>query len=599
MRASPDRQDIKERVRAANDIVELVGQYVKLRRVGGNWQGLCPFHHEKTPSFNVNPERQNFYCFGCHEGGDVFTFIQEMEGVSFPEAVEFLGRRAGIEVRDLRRRDSGEDRKDVFYRINQSAADFYRRILKREASGDPARQYLRDRGLSEETLERFALGYAPQSWRLLHDHLGRQGFPAEKVLELGLVKAKSSGPGQYDLFRGRVIFPVRAVGGRVLGFGARVLDDSLPKYVNSSDSTVYSKKNILYGLDLAWREIRRRKMAVLVEGYFDVISLHQAGIPQAVAVCGTAFTREQARILKRYADRVCVVTDGDSAGLKAAIKASELLLIEGVEPLVATMDPGEDPDSSVRREGGEAFRSRLRDAPHFFDFLRDLVAKRGGRPEEKERAVRRALETLTVFAEGDLHLRTLLERLSASFEVEMPVLLRAWREIRRGPAAGKAAKSGEPDGGSSEEKGSREEKLLLSLLLDEESGREEVLQLLDVEDFTDPRLGRIFGTLRQLGRKPGLRDLDRLFPDAGAARLVHELSFLRPSPGGEWVRPAALRLKLSGLLERNRDFQGRAEALELAGEKVPAELLDEWRHLGEKIRSLRKELDRSLGKKGA
>ncbi len=599
MSASPGRQDTKERVRDASDIVELVGQYVKLRRVGSNWQGICPFHHEKTPSFNVNPERQNFYCFGCHKGGDVFTFIQEMEGVSFPEALKFLGKRAGIEVEDLRRKGSGEDRKDVFYRINQSVVEFYHRILQKEAAGEPARSYLKKRGLSEETLENFALGYAPQSWRLLHDHLGKQGFPAEKVRELGLVRAKSSGPGHYDLFRGRVIFPVKAVGGRILGFGARVLDDSLPKYVNSSDSPVYSKKSILYGLDQAWREIRRQKLAVLVEGYFDVISLHEAGIPLAVAVCGTAFTREQARLLKRYTERVCVVTDGDSAGLKAAVKASGILLVEGLEPTVAAMEPGEDPDSSIRKEGGERFRDRLRDAPHFFDFLREFVARRGDRPEEKERAIRNVLETLTAFSDGDLHLLTLLERLSGAFDVEIPVLKRALGEIRRQPGAGPAAAKDLGEETVEEDDGRPEEKALLALLLGDGAGRDTALELLDAEDFTDPRLSRIFSILRQLGRVPRAEDLDSLFPDPGAARQVHELSFLDVSRQGDWVRPAALRLKLSGLLERNRDFQGRVQALELAGESVPAELLEEWRHLGERIRSLREELDRSLSKEGA
>jgi DNA primase len=598
MSASPGSQDTKERIRDASDIVELVGQYVKLRRVGSNWQGLCPFHHEKTPSFNVNPERQNFYCFGCHEGGDVFTFIQEMEGVSFPEALEFLGKRAGIEVEDLRRRGSGEDRKDAFYRINQSAGEFYHRILMREDSGEPARNYLKRRGLSDETLEKFSLGYAPQSWRLLHEHLGKQGFPAEKVLELGLVRSKSSGPGHYDLFRGRVIFPVKAVGGRDLGFGARVLDDSLPKYINSSDSPVYTKKGILYGLDQAWREIRRQKLAVLVEGYFDVISLHEAGIPIAVAVCGTAFTSEQARLLKRYTDQVCVVTDGDSAGLKASIKASATLLVAGIEPTVAAMDSGEDPDSSIRKEGVERFQERLRDAPHYFDFLRAFVARRGDKPEEREKAIRNVLETLTAFPDGDLHLRTLLERLSGSFDVEIPMLKRALGEIRRGPSR-KFASADESSDESVEERGNPEEKALLAILLDEGQGRNAAIELLEGSDFSDPRLARIFNSLQQLGRVPSAEDLGRLFPDQGAARQVHELSFLGVSRDGAWVRPAAFRLKLSGLLERNRDFQGRVEALELAGEKVPADLLEEWRHLGERIRTLREDLDRSLGKKGA
>jgi len=286
--------------------------------------------------------------------------------------------------------------------------------------------------------------------------------------------------------------------------------------------------------------------------------------------------------------------------LRKVYEATGLGLGSGLEEAVSRLEAGEDPDSAMRKEGEERFRQRLREAPHYFDFLRGLVVGRGDRPEEKERAVRSALETLTAFGDDDLHLKTLLERLSESFGVEMPVLRRALGEIRRTPSGGAAGKEARLEiAETGEEDGKPEEKALLALLLSEGQGREMVLELLDAGDFADPRLSRIFGTLKHLGRVPTVEDLGRLFPDPGTSRLVHELSFLEVSRQGAWVRPAALRLKLAGLLERNRDFQGRVEALELAGDGLPAELLEEWRHLGERIRTLRKELDQSLKQEGA
>ncbi len=602
---SKDFGDFKERVREATEIVELVGQYLKLRRVGSNWQGLCPFHHENTPSFNVNQERQNFYCFGCHKGGDVFSFAMEQEGLEFREALEFLANRAGIPIERRPGSGEGQSRKDLFQRINESSSEFYAKQLASASQAGPARDYLKRRGISPESVEKFQLGFAEQSWRQLFQHLQSRSFEPERCEEVGLIRRKSSGPGYYDTFRNRVIFPVRSVAGRVLGFGARVMDDSLPKYINSADSPVYTKKAILYGLDLAWREIRRSKFAVLVEGYFDVISLHQSGIPEAVAACGTAFSSDQAKLLGRYTDRVCVITDGDAAGQKAAVKAAGILMTVGLRPSVLSLPDGEDPDSMVQAEGGESFRRRIRQAPEYFRYMRELVAGRGDKPAERERAIRRVLDDLTAFPEGDLHLESLMDELSDVFGVDRAVLVRALRETRqsspgRDAPSRKAKRSEEPAAPEAadpeSESQERREKLMLAMLLREGPGREVVLELLAPEHFADPLRARIFSTLAALGRVPASEELGELFPDPAAAGTVHELTFLdRPEGSGQqWVRTSALRLKLKRMLDLNRDFQGRVQAMELAGEELQADLMAEWRHVGEAIRALRAEIERIL-----
>jgi DNA primase len=592
-----DFGDLKERIRAATDIVELVGQYLKLRRGGSNWVGLCPFHNEKTPSFNVNPQRQNYYCFGCHNGGDVFSFVMHQEGLEFRESLEFLAKRAGIPYDSSFKGSGGGSRQELLARINESSAEFYHKLLVDSPQGERALEYLSRRGISRESIEAFQIGFAEQAWRQLSEHLHRSEFPMEACLEVGLVKKKSSGSGHYDTFRNRIIFPIRSVAGRVLGFGARVMDDSLPKYINSADSAVYTKKRVLYGLDRTWREIRKQKLALLVEGYFDVISLHQEGLPLAVASCGTAFSEDQAKLLGRYSDRMCIVTDGDNAGRRAAVKVAGLCLQKGGRPRIASLEAGEDPDSIIRKIGKEALSEQLSRAPEYFEYMRQLVQVRGDKPVDRERAIRRLLEDLATFADGDLHLESLLEELSTVFGVEIRVLKRALREVRRPERKrrgdGKDAEGDQGEGKREPSKSDSREKILLRILLDGGTEREKILKILSPEHFTDPLRARIFTTLATLGRVPKPAELGELFPDPAASAAVNELTFLElPKQGQQnWARTGALRLKLQALLELNRDFQGRVQAMELAGESVPPDLLSEWRHVGESIRELRSEID--------
>jgi DNA primase len=408
------------------DIQEVVSSYVTLRRSGANWQGLCPFHAEKTPSFNVNPPRQFYHCFGCGVGGDVISFVQRIEGLSFPEAVRRLAERYGIEITEeapTPEQDFARRRNEQLLRINQVAAEFYHGILMddEDSRGRPAREYLKRRGYGRETAERFLLGYAPQGWEALTSHLAQKGFDAELVRQLGLIRPGKQGRGDYDLFRQRLIFPIHSARGDVAAFGARVLDQSLPKYINSPESPVYHKSAVLYGYHQAREAMRRADEAIVVEGYFDVLALHRVGMTQAVATCGTALTAEHARLLKRFATRVVLLFDQDDAGRKATFRAMEALLPEGLTVVSAVLPEGDDPDSLLVREGVRAFRARIDAARPVFDlFIDERLALRGdsvqGRARAAEDVVAR-LGSIPSEIERDLYIQELAQKTGVDLQL--------------------------------------------------------------------------------------------------------------------------------------------------------------------------------------
>lgn len=356
-------EEIIQEIRERSDIVEVVGSYLPLKRSGANHLGLCPFHGEKTPSFNVNSTRQIFHCFGCGVGGNVFSFLMQIEGLAFPEAVRRLGERVGVEVpeqeispAEQRRREEQER----LVRVNEVACDFYHQILLEAPEGAQARSYLRQRGYDGEVARRFRLGFAPESWDALAKHLDQKGFDPELARDrLGLLRPGREGRGDIDLFRRRLLFPIFDLRGQVAAFGGRVLDDSLPKYINSPESPIYHKGRTLFGLYQAREAMRREREGIVVEGYFDQLALARAGFDNAVASCGTALTEEHARLLKRYCERLVLLFDQDSAGQKATWRAMDVLLAEGLPAAVVTLDAGEDPDSFLARHGADAFRERL------------------------------------------------------------------------------------------------------------------------------------------------------------------------------------------------------------------------------------------------
>ncbi len=361
--------EVRERV----DIVDVVQRSVRLTKRGQQHLGLCPFHHEKTPSFGVSQSKQLFHCFGCGAGGDVFAFVMRMEGLEFPEAVRRLAAEAGVSLPE--REESPQDRArrqraEQLYRVNAMAAEWF---VARLADDEPASRYLVEtRGLAPETIRRFQLGWGPAGWTHLTDMLAREQVPAEQPLALGLVGRSVQNGRIYDKLRGRVVFPIHLPSGEVAGFGARRadwIDPDSPKYLNSPESPVYDKSSLLYGLAQNRDEIRRCRQALLVEGYLDVIGLWQAGLRNAVAACGTSLTPRHAQSLARLTDEVVTMYDGDRAGQEATRKAAELLLRAGLTVRVVSFPEGEDPDTYAARFGEDAVKKLVDDAPSAVDFF--------------------------------------------------------------------------------------------------------------------------------------------------------------------------------------------------------------------------------------
>lgn len=367
-----------EAVKAATDIVEIVSEHVQLRKTGRNWVGLCPFHNEKSPSFNVNPDLQSYHCFGCDVGGTAIKFVQEIDKVSFPEAVRYLAERAGIPMPRQGGSPAEDERNDRLFRANELAAKYFEYMLRQPAGVDALR-YLHRRGLSDETITAFRLGYAPAGWTNLLDMATtpKRGFRADELERAGLIKPSRNGPGHYDSFRDRVIFPITNLSGRPIAFGARALrDDDQPKYLNSPETPIYHKSGVLYGMSRARDTIRREGTAIVVEGYMDVISLAQAGVDNVIASSGTALTPQHARLLARYAERVVLLFDGDAAGGNAAQRGLEVLLGTELDTRIATLPDGQDPDDFVGRDRGpEELRQLLEKAPPALDVYLDRLAR--------------------------------------------------------------------------------------------------------------------------------------------------------------------------------------------------------------------------------
>lgn len=357
-------------------IVEVVSDYVQLRRSGSNYTGLCPFHGEKTPSFNVNPAREIFHCFGCGAGGNALSFVMKIEGLAFPEAVKMLARKAGIEIEErqltLTEKQAQNDRQ-AFQRINDLTVEYYRSVLEHSPAGAVARKYLEKRTATGEIAAAYQLGYASDRSDGLVQHLKANGADLEKALKLGIIR--KSDRGWYDLFRSRLMFPICDPKGNTIAFAGRVLDASLPKYINSPESPLYHKSSVLFGINMALPAIRSENSVIIVEGYFDHLALFRAGIRNVVATCGTALTASHAALLKRHAAKVFTLFDSDTAGRKATIRSMELFLEQRLPAYVITLPAGDDPDSFLASNTVEDFRSRQTKARPAFDFfVRSLLA---------------------------------------------------------------------------------------------------------------------------------------------------------------------------------------------------------------------------------
>jgi DNA primase len=388
--------NFRERVRAASDIVDVVGGSLPLKRAGANFVTLCPFHKEKSPSFNVNPAKQIFHCFGCHKGGDVFRFVQDYENLTFPEAIQRLAERAHIplEFEDNPAAQQARGLKDSLLKLHEAICVRWQGCLASEAAGQIARDYLAKRGVSAEAVKEFRLGAAPESWDDTVNWAKAKGYPAELCEQAGLIIRKEESGRHYDRFRGRLMFPICDEQGRVIAFSGRILqgDEKTAKYVNSPETAIFTKGRVLYALDKAKRAILDAGHAVVCEGQLDTIACHANGLKHVVAPQGTALTPEHARILKRYVDEVILCFDGDKAGRNASIRSFDGLLGSGLAVRVATIPPPDDPDSYIKAHGGETLRGILNRAEGYFDFLlRHLVLENDTTSDRGRMAVVRAM----------------------------------------------------------------------------------------------------------------------------------------------------------------------------------------------------------------
>ncbi|MFY9402164.1 MAG: DNA primase, partial [Candidatus Omnitrophota bacterium] len=477
------------------DIVELISSYIPLKRTGRNFKACCPFHHEKTPSFIVSGDRQIYNCFGCGESGNAFKFLMRYEHMDFPEAVEVLARKAGV---ILPQKNSPENQRQglitQLYKINELAAQFYSANLD-SGQGLKAKNYLLKRGISPKVIKELRLGFALDSWDSLINYLRSKGLNLALIEKAGLLISKDSG-GYYDRFRNRIVFPIFDIKGRILGFGCRVLDESLPKYINSPETPIYTKGRNLYGLNLAKEAIREKDFVLVVEGYMDFILPFQCGFKNVTASLGTALSIEQVRLLKRYTNNVVMVYDADSAGELATLRSMDVFIEEEVNLKVVSLPKGYDPASFIGKAGIEGFSKEVKNASDIFDYKLNILASRFDIKEavDKAKVCALMLETINKIKNAilrDEYLRKLSFRLKVKEEA---LISESLRVNKLKPVSGSRANAFK----KTTLKVSPTEKLLMTLMLEESSLINRIKDSLSPQDLSDERLSRILSVMFQL-----------------------------------------------------------------------------------------------------
>ena len=408
-----------DEIRASSNIVDIIGEYVDLKRTGSSYKGLCPFHNEKTPSFTVDDKKQLFHCFGCGVGGDVVSFIMQKEGLSYPESLEYLAQKAGIRMEYSNNYQPNPRNKEL-YEINKDIMMFYYKNL---LTNKEAINYLKNRGLSGKIVNRFMLGFAKNSWQDLCDYIEYRGYDKKDLEDIGLIKKSSKG-NYYDKYRNRVIFPIINHYGNVIGFGGRAIGDEMPKYLNSPESDIFKKRFNLYGLNIYKKQ--KGNDIILVEGYMDVIALNNYGIDYAVASLGTALTLEQAKLIKRYADNVYICYDRDDAGINATNKAIEIFLEAEVKPKVITLEEGLDPDDFIKEYGKEAFLEKKENALDVYNYKYNQILDiySNSNPNEKYEKLDLFVEFLASI-DSDLTREIFINNVSTLFKIDKSTLNQA------------------------------------------------------------------------------------------------------------------------------------------------------------------------------
>jgi DNA primase len=522
-------QSAKEEVKRAANIVELIGQYVQIKKAGQNYLGLCPFHSEKDPSFTVSPSKQMFHCFGCKKGGDVFAFWMEYHKVTFPQALKDLADRYQVILPEKPMTPFEKEKTELkasLFKINEVAAEYFHGMLTKSEKGRPGRGYFAKRSIPKEVIRDFRLGYVPNEWDGLIRYLRIKKVNLEKAAQAGLVVPKKNG-GYYDRFRGRVIFPIFNMRQQIVGFGGRVLDDSLPKYINTPETPIFHKGGFLYGLHASHKAIRDNGRAVVVEGYMDVLALRRCGFQEVAGTLGTALTREHIRSLKGYAEEAIVVFDSDSAGKAAAIKSLSSFMNEGLSSKVIVLPQGDDPDSYVSKNELSSFLALLKGAVPMFDYYLDSrLAQKGDGVEQQVNLLK---EVLPVLAELDqvsqqsLYLRRLSEKLGIAESV-IRTELQNWQKHYMG----KATENGLRERLSASKAKKVDDLYLLNVLIHHPQAMNRLMSLDYRAILSDPVVVGIFDAIHEV------------YAEKGVTTPLDSLEFLKDEQAREQLREAML-----------------------------------------------------------
>ena len=584
-------ESFKEQVRSTANIVEVISGYVPLKKRGQNFWGCCPFHGEKTPSFAVNPAKNMFYCFGCHEGGDIFKFIMKIESCDFKEALKLLAARYGIPVPERQKTAveiRREKQRERIYETNATACRFYQACLLKTPYGKGALAYLNGRGINQEIINSFSIGYALDSFTSLLSNLGRHGYKGEELLAAGLV---AMGRQQlYDKFRNRVMIPIKDPKGKIVGFGGRVLDNSTPKYLNTAETEWFNKRRLLFAMDVAYKAIRTSRQAIVVEGYMDAISLHAAGISNVVASMGTAFAAEQAKLLQRIADEVVFCYDSDSAGRKASVRAVSIARTAGLKVRIAGVPEGKDPDEYVRRYGKEAFLKVVAEAREGIDFqieetiLQNDVSNLAGKVDAVSNILPFLLECKSEIEAAE-HMRRVAQRLT----IDEGLIVEEYRKAtKRNGVKRKSAYVPVPDVKKISITRQAEEQLL-AVLLEEPYLAENCQVVLQYTGWSDPVLAQIFAVLQALiqANTFTIDKLNDALDGAGQSALAGIRTRAVPTQNGEQFVEACLRQLQRNYLEQEYEkHRLLADEYERSADERFMQELQETQRIKDEIKKL-------------
>lgn len=581
-----------EEIRNKADILQVVSEYVPLKKRGKNYIGLCPFHSEKTPSFTVSPEKQIFHCFGCNEGGNVFAFLMKAENIGFSEAVELLGEKFGIAVKKVGGVPSPQGDKDKYFEIMEITRKFYIETLE-GSEGEAARKYLEKRGLTAGTIQAFCLGYSPDKWDGLLNFLFKKGVDQKDMEKLGLIIERSDKSGYYDRFRGRIMFPIFNLRNRVIGFGGRVIGtEEEAKYINSPDSPIYNKGYSLYGIALTKDEIKKARVAVLVEGNIDLIMCHQFGIRNVVAPLGTALTQNQAKMLRRFADTVTIAFDSDSAGSLAAARSVDILKNEGINVYVAKFEGGKDPDEALRARGAEGFINSLKQALPWMEYkILSVLSKHplseieGRAKAAKEAAGIIGQEKEELVQKG--YIKLVAEKLGFSFEEISSEVKKLGFYVKRGQESSLRRSVEKP-----ESKVDKAEQCLIKLSLDHKEILDAFKQGISWQEFT----GKITRTIAELLQSVDIDTYENLahfmlenLPDEESKKLFSSIMVTEyPQTNVEQAaRDCMNTIKAHHLKSKMEKLRGEIAAAEKEGRLENVPLLNrEFKDMNEAYRSL-------------